>query len=153
MKLLDIDKFLISESDSCWEPTLWLLWPDQYILFLLCCIQCHGVQHMRDIPNRVSEELLLRVQVTPYHPHNSVNLPRHLLHSTLHLLLGGVHWGHLVYTLYNKRDNYLPRLIPFEQRNVIDNELPLCHKLLISIPKDKQSHNIQWHISVQQFLC
>ena len=34
---------------------------------------------MHDIPPRVSEELLLWVQVTPYHPHNSVNLARHLL--------------------------------------------------------------------------
>ena len=31
---------------------------------------------MRDIPTRVSEELLPWVQVTPYHPHNSVNLYR-----------------------------------------------------------------------------
>ena len=50
---------------------------------------------MHDIPPRVSEELLSRVQVTPYHPHNSVNLPRHLLHSTLYLLLGGDGVGHL----------------------------------------------------------
>ena len=49
---------------------------------------------MRDIPTRVSEELLPWVQVTPYHPHNSVNLPRHLPHSTLHLLLGGDGLGH-----------------------------------------------------------
>ena len=34
-------------------------------------------------------------QVTPYHPYNSVNLPRHLPHSTLHLLLGGDGSGHL----------------------------------------------------------
>ena len=44
---------------------------------------------MRDIPPRAAEEQLLWVQVTPYHQHNSVNLPRHLLHSTLHLLLTG----------------------------------------------------------------
>ena len=50
---------------------------------------------MRDIPPRVSEELLPWLQVTAYHPHNSVNLPRHLLHSTLHLLLGGDGLGHL----------------------------------------------------------
>ena len=36
---------------------------------------------MRDIPPRVSEEQLPWVEVTPYHPHNSVNLRRHLLHS------------------------------------------------------------------------
>ena len=35
------------------------------------------------------------LQVTPYHPHNSVNLPNHLLHITLHLLLGGDCLGHL----------------------------------------------------------
>ena len=29
-----------------------------YILFLLCCIQCHEVKHMRDIPPIVSEEQL-----------------------------------------------------------------------------------------------
>ena len=49
---------------------------------------------MRDIPPRVSEEQLPWVQVTAYHPHNLVNLPRHLPHSTLHLLLGGG-LGHL----------------------------------------------------------
>ena len=50
---------------------------------------------MRDIPTRVSEEQLPWVQVTPYHSHNSVNLPRHLLHSALHMLLGGVGLGNL----------------------------------------------------------
>ena len=50
---------------------------------------------MRDIPPRVSEEQLPWVRVTPYHPHNSVNLPRHLLRSTLHMLLGGDGLGHL----------------------------------------------------------
>ena len=37
---------------------------------------------MRDIPPKVSEEQLSWVQVSPYHPDNSVNLPRHLLHIT-----------------------------------------------------------------------
>ena len=34
---------------------------------------------MRDMPPRESEELLLWVKVTLYHPHNSLNLPRDLL--------------------------------------------------------------------------
>ena len=50
---------------------------------------------MRDIPPKSSEEQLPWVQETPYHPHNSVNLPRHLLHSTLHLLLIGDGSGYL----------------------------------------------------------
>ena len=50
---------------------------------------------MRDIPPKVSEELLPFAQVTPHHPHNSLNLPMHLLHSTLLLLLGGDGLGHL----------------------------------------------------------
>ena len=50
---------------------------------------------MRNIPPRVSEEQLLWVQVTPYDPHDSVNLPRHFLHSTLLLLLVGDGLGHL----------------------------------------------------------
>ena len=50
---------------------------------------------MRDIPPTVSEEQLPWVQVIPYHLHDSVNLPRHLPHSTLHLLLGGDGSGHL----------------------------------------------------------
>ena len=50
---------------------------------------------MRDIPPRVSEEQLPWVQITPYHPNNSVNLPRHLLHSTQHLLLRGDGLDHL----------------------------------------------------------
>ena len=50
---------------------------------------------MRDIPPRVSEEQLPWVQVTPYHPHNSVNLPKHLLLSTLHQLLACDGFGHL----------------------------------------------------------
>ena len=49
---------------------------------------------MRDIPPRVSVEQLPLVQVTPYHRHNSVNLPLNLLHNTLHLLLGGDGLGH-----------------------------------------------------------
>ena len=72
---------------------------------------------MRDIHLTVSEEQSPYVQVTPYHPHNSVNLPRHLLHSTLHLLLGGDGLGHLYI-------HYTTMVIPFEQRNVIDYELP-----------------------------
>ena len=44
---------------------------------------------MCDIPLRASEEQLPWVQVTPYHRHNSLNLPRHLLYSTLHLLIEG----------------------------------------------------------------
>ena len=37
---------------------------------------------MHDMPPRVSEEQLPWVQVTPYHLHNTVNLPGNLLHST-----------------------------------------------------------------------
>ena len=47
------------------------------------------------IPPRMSEEQFPWVQVTPYHPHNSVNLPRHLPHSTLYLLFGGEGLRHL----------------------------------------------------------
>ena len=50
---------------------------------------------MRDIPPRVSEEQLPWVQLTPYHSPNSVNLNRHVLHSTLLLLFGGDGLGHL----------------------------------------------------------
>ena len=50
---------------------------------------------MPDINPKVSEEQLPWGQVTQYHPHNSVNLPRHLANSTLHLLLGGDGLGHL----------------------------------------------------------
>ena len=96
-----------------------------YILFSLCCIQCHEVQHMLGIPPTVSEEQLPLVQVTPYHPHNSVNLPRHLPDSTLHLLLGGDGSGHL-YIHYTTMVTTGPWQIPFEQRNVIDHELPHC---------------------------
>ena len=38
---------------------------------------------MRDILPRVSEEQLPLVQVTPYHPHNSVNLLMHLLQEVV----------------------------------------------------------------------
>ena len=37
------------------DPVIALVGP-AYILFSLCCIQCHEVQHMRDIPPTVSEE-------------------------------------------------------------------------------------------------
>ena len=67
--------------------------------------------YAQHIPPRVSGEQLPCVQVTPYHPHNSVNL--------------GDGLGHLhVYTLYSNGDNCPPCLIQFEQRNVINNELP-----------------------------
>ena len=94
-----------------------------YILFSLCCIQCLEVQNMRDIPPTVSKEQLPWVQVTPYHPHSSVKLLRHLPHSTQHHAWRW--WFRLsVYTLYNNDNNCRPCLIPFEQRNVIDNEIP-----------------------------
>ena len=50
---------------------------------------------MRDVPPRVSEQQLPWVQVTQYHPRDSVNLPRSFTHSILHLLLGGDRLGHL----------------------------------------------------------
>ena len=122
-----------------------------YILFSLCCIQCHEVQ--RDIPSRVSEELLRWVQVTPYHPHNSVNLPRHLLHTTLYTpTYHPIYTRSFAYTLYNKRDNCASCLIQFEQRVAFGNEIPHHTTLLLSIPKDKQFYNMQWYLSVQQFL-
>ena len=56
---------------------------------------------MRDISPRVPQEQLPWVQVTPYHPHNSVNLPRQLFLSTLLLLFGGEGLGHLyIYNYY-----------------------------------------------------
>ena len=62
---------------------------------------------MSNKPPRVSEELLPWVQVTPYHPHNSVNLPGHLLQSTLHLLPGGDGLGHL-YIYYTTKKMTVP---------------------------------------------
>ena len=128
------------------DPVIALVGP-AYIRFSLCCIQCHEVQHMRDIPPRVSEEQLSWVQETPY-PHNSVNLPMHLLHGTLHLLLGGdglcnlyVHYTAMVTT------------VPFARFH-LNNEIsliivtPSYHKLLLSMPNDKQFHNVQRHISI-----
>ena len=60
---------------------------------------------MRDIPSRMSEKQLPLVQVTLYHPHNSVISPRHLPRITLHLLLGGDGLGHL-YIHYTDDLNY-----------------------------------------------
>ena len=37
-KLLDEAKFLISEPDSCWVPTLWLLWSDQHTYCFRCVV-------------------------------------------------------------------------------------------------------------------
>ena len=37
-KLLYLAKFLISEPDSCWEPALWLLWPDQHTYCFRCVV-------------------------------------------------------------------------------------------------------------------
>ena len=88
------------------NPVIALAGP-AYIVFSLNCTQCHGIQHMRDIPARVSEEQLPWVQVAPYHLHNSVNLPRHLLHSTLHLLFGGDGLGHL-YIHYTTMGTIVP---------------------------------------------
>ena len=74
------------------------------------------------------QEQLPWVQVTSYLLHNSVNLPKHLLHRPLHLLLRGDGLGYLyiVYVLHSNGDNCPPCLILFEQWNVIDNELPHC---------------------------
>ena len=100
-KFLDKAKFLISERDSCWELTLWLFWPDQHTY----CFRCVVYNVMRSFICATYRQECLKssyrgwlyttLQVTPYHPHNSVNLPRHLLHSTLLLLHGGDCLGHL----------------------------------------------------------
>ena len=37
-KFLDKAQFLISERDSCWEPNLWLLWPDQHTYCFRCVV-------------------------------------------------------------------------------------------------------------------
>ena len=66
---------------------------------------------MHEIPPKVSEEQLPWVQVTPYHPHNSVNLPRHLLHGTLHQLHGGDGLSHL-YIHYTATVTTVPLLDP-----------------------------------------
>ena len=78
------------------------------------------------------------VRVTPYYPHHSVNLPRHLLHSTPLLLLEGDGLGHLhIQYIIQQRCQLSPCLDQFEERNVIDNELShrttnscfLCQKI------------------------
>ena len=95
---------------------------------------------MRDIPPRVSEAQLPWVQVSAYHPHNSV----------ISTPVAWRWWFRAsVYTLYNNGDNCPICLIQFEQWNVIDTKLP--HRTTNScsrIPKDKQFHSMQWHISV-----
>ena len=64
---------------------------------------------MRSIPPRVPEpeEQLPSVQVTPYLAHNSLNLPRHLLHCTLRLLLGGDGFGQIL-MIVSRRNNCAP---------------------------------------------
>ena len=95
---------------------------------------------MRDIPPKVSEGQLPWVQVTPYHRHNSVNISRHLLHSTQHLLLGGDCLGHLyIHYIAIVTTVTVPCLIPFEQRNVIDNELP--HRTINSCYRYQKMNN------------
>ena len=56
---------------------------------------------MRAIPSKVNEELLLS------------ELTRPLLHSILHLLLGGDGLDHQYIHLYSNGDNCPPFLIPF----------------------------------------
>ena len=106
-----------------------------YILFMLWCIQCHEVQYKHDIPIRGSEEQLLWVQVTPYHPHNWVIIPgtswvpgRRGIGEVRVIIAPytcclEVRIRSSVYTLYSNGANCPPCLIPFEQQNVIDNEL------------------------------
>ena len=81
---------------------------------------------MRCIPPRVAEEQLPWVQVTPYHPHNSVNLPRHLPHITLHLLLWGDGLSHL-YIIHCIHCTVMVTTVPLVRfhwtSNAIDNEL------------------------------
>ena len=90
---------------------------------------------MHNIPPRVSEELLPWMQLTPSHLHYSVNLPRHLLHSTLHMLLGGEGLGHL-YIHYTTKGICTPCMIPFEQRNVTGmNNLTFLNLLFIKTKK------------------
>ena len=125
MKLVYKVKFLISGPDSCWVYTdlVIALVRAAPIVFSLWCIQCYDFQDMSDMPPIVSEEQLPWVQLTPYHPQNSVNLSRHLLHapytSWLEVMVLVIH----IYISSNG-DKCPPCLIPFEWRKVIDNELP-----------------------------
>ena len=49
---------------------------------------------------------------------------------------------------------FISCLMTFAQQNVIDNELPHCTINSCSLyQKNKQFHNMERHISVQQFLC
>ena len=62
-KLVYKAMFLISEPNSCWVPTLWLLWSDQHTYRFRCVVyNVIEVQHMRDIPPRVYEDQLQWVQ-------------------------------------------------------------------------------------------
>ena len=81
------------------DPLIALVGPAN-ILFTLCCK--HTVYNVMrsSVFATYLQECLKRsyvpfVLVRPYHLHNSVNLPRHLLHSTLHLFLIGDGLGHL----------------------------------------------------------
>ena len=133
-KLLDKVKSFISEPDSCWVPTLWFLWSDQHT-YCFHCVE-YNVMRCRICVTYLQECLKSSYRGcnnTAYHQHNWVNLPRHILSRILHLLLG----GDCLCTLYSNGDNCPQCLIPFEHRNVIDNELlrhtvnscPLSHKI------------------------
>ena len=95
-------------------------------------------------PESVWSAVTVGASITPYHLHNSVNLPRHLLHSTLHLLLGGDGLGHL-YIHYTT----VVITVPLAWSN-LNNGMSLImsypivyHKLLLTIPKDKQFHKLR----------
>ena len=127
-KLIYKAMFFISKLNSCWVKALWLLWSDQHWYCFRCVVF--------NVPT-VSEEQLPFAQVTSYHLHNSVNLPRRLFHSTLLLWRGcdGLGYLHIHYTATvttsttqvratQKQQQQLSHWpIQIEQWNVIDNEL------------------------------
>ena len=88
-----------------------------HTLFVVLYTMSWGPAYVRHTSNSVWRAVTVWVQVTPYYLHDSVNLPRHFPHSTCCLeVTVQVNFIYII--------QQWPCVIPFEQRNVIDNELP-----------------------------
>ena len=88
-------QYLYRLDSRQYPPYMWLFWSNQHTY----CFRCVVYNVMRSSICATYLQACLKklpwVQVTPYHQHNSMNLPRHPPHSTLHLLLGGDGLGRL----------------------------------------------------------
>ena len=115
---------IISEPNSCWVPTLWLLWSNQHT-YCFRCVVCN-VTRFSICTTYLQKCLKSSYRGCKYQ--NIISITQWIYPGTSYIApytsCTEVRVKVISVQLCSNCDNWPPCLIPFEQRNVIDNELP-----------------------------